>query len=272
MTEPVVKRTYVDGPFGQVHCRVAKPENPTRPPLVLLHMSPKSSKEFNAAMPFMARDRTVIAPDNPGHGESDPTAAAPSISDFASSCAVAVQSFVSEPAHLLGYHTGSMVAVEMADRSPDDTLSLTLVSAPVFSDREVEEMREYFTPIPIDEAGSRFSVQWQKAVEHRGPGMTLEMVAESFAENLRGGKDYEWGHQAAFDYAHEFGPKLAALDHPIFVMNPADSCYEATLRCDDMLKNGHRTNFPDWGQELFMAYPEESARIVLEFIEQHESQ
>lgn len=270
MTEPVVKRTYVDGPFGQVHCRVAMPQNATRPPLVLLHMSPKSSREFDTAMPFLARDRIVIAPDNPGHGESDPTSTAPSINDFARSCVDAVTSITSEPAHLLGYHTGSMVAVEMATMNPDSVLSLTLVSAPIFSERELEEMREYFTPIPIDEEGSRFSIQWQKAVEHRGPGMTLEMVAESYAENMRGGENYEWGHQAAFDYSSEFGTKLAALDHAIFVMNPADSCYEATLRCDDMLKNGHRANFPEWGQELFMAYPEDSARTVLNFIEQHE--
>lgn len=271
MTEPVVKRAYIDGPFGQVHCRIATPENPIRPPLVLLHMSPKSSRGFVYAMPYLARDRIVIAPDNPGHGESDPTTDAPSIRDFAKSCAAAVAAFTSDPAHLLGYHTGSMVAVEMATLDSASALSLTLVSAPVFSDRELEEMRDYFTPIPIDEDGSRFTIQWQKAIQHRGSGMSLELVAESFAENLRGGENYEWGHQAAFDYAREFETTLAALDHPIFVMNPADSCYEQTLRCDGLLRNGHRTNYLEWGQELFMARPQESAAVVLEFIEQHEN-
>ncbi len=268
-----VRRTFIDGPFGQIHCRVAVPQAATRAPLVCLHMSPKSSKSFAAALPFLARDRLVIAPDYPGHGESDPPPAEPevTIEDFARATWAAVDAITSQPVHMLGYHTGSMVAVAAANQRNSDVVSLTLVSAPIYSESELAELNASFSPFPIDAAGSRFTLQWQRVLQHRGPGMTLPLLAESFAENLRGGENYEWGHRAAFAYAESFAAVLATLDHPIYVMNPADSCFEETRRCDSLLRNGKRVDFPQWGQEFFMAYPEDSAEAVLHYLEQQES-
>ena len=263
-----VRRHFVDGPYGQVHVRVAVPPSATRAPLVCLHMSPKSSKSFAAALPFLARDRLVVAPDFPGHGESDPPPSEPpvSIEDFARSSWAAIDTLTSEPAHILGYHTGSMVAVEAAAQRPADVLSLVLVSAPVYTRAELDEFDAYFSPIPLDEAGRRFSIMWQRVLEHRGPGMSLPMLAESFAENLRGGEGYEWGHRAAFAYGERFAQTLGRLDHAVLVMNPDDICYEETKRCDALLRNGRRVDYPQWGQEFFMAYPEDAAAAVLEFI------
>lgn len=235
-------------------------------------MSPKSSKSFAAAMLHLARDRLVLAPDYPGHGESDPPPAQPpvTIEDFASSSWAAIDALAPGPVHILGYHTGSKVAVEAATQRPADVLSLTLVSAPIFSRPELDELEDYFSPIPLDEAGRRFSIMWQRVLEHRGPGVSLTQLAESFAENLRGGEDYEWGHRAAFAYAERFPEVLGKLDHPIFVMNPRDSCFEETRRCDPLLRNGQRVDFLQWGQEFFMAYPKEAAAAVSDFINRQE--
>lgn len=215
-----VRRTFIDGPYGQIHCCVAVPQAATRAPLVCLDISPKSSMSFAAAQPFLARDRLVIAPDYPGHGESDPPPAEPevTIEDFA---------------------RATWAAVAAANQRSSDVLSLTLVSAPIYSESELAELNASFSPFPIDEAGSRFTLQWQRVLQHRGPGMTL--------------------------------PLLATLDHPIYVMNPADSCFEETRRCDSLLRNGKRVDFPQWGQEFFMAYAEDSAEAVLHYLEQQET-
>ena len=83
-------------------------------------MSPKSGKNFADVLPYLGADRLAIAPDYPGHGESDAPPAEPhvSIADFAASTWAAIESLCQGPVHLVGYHTGSMVAVECAHQRP----------------------------------------------------------------------------------------------------------------------------------------------------------
>lgn len=268
-----VRKTYVDGPFGQVHCRIARPANVKRPPVVCLHMSPKSGKSFEELLPLLARDRVALAPDYPGHGESDLPPAEPhvSIADFAASTWAVVDALAEVPAQFVGYHTGAMVAVEAATQRPADVVGIVSVSAPVFDDAELPALQQEFSPIPIDEQGSRFAIMWQRVLRHRGPGMTLPMAAASFAENLRAGDAYEWGHRAAFAYAAEYRRKLSRVEHPVFVMNPADDCFEQSKRADALLQNGRRVDFPQWGHGFMNAYPRDVAAQILAFFDDIES-
>ena len=267
-----VRRTFVDGPFGQVHCRVANAGSRDAKPAVMLHMSPKSGRLFTDVMPCLATDRTVIAPDNPGHGESGLPPAEPhvTIADYAQSAWAAVDALVDTPVHFIGYHTGSMVAACAAMQRAADVASITMISAPVLSDDEARTLQQTYEPIPIDEAGSRFKIMWQRVLEHRGPGMTLQMAAASFAENLRAGDDYEWGHRAAFDYATQYTEHLRALTQPVYIMNPADDCFELSRRADALLQNGRRDDFPHWGHGFLSAYPDDAAAAILQFVTQHD--
>ncbi len=269
---PRVQRRFVDGRFGQLHCRIAAPDSPTRKPLVCLHMSPKSGRSYHDILPWLATDRVVIAPDYPGHGESDKPPPDPhvSVADFAQAAWQCADALCAPPVHMLGYHTGAMVAAEAAASRPDAVLSVVSISAPLFSADELAVLADYFEPIPIDEAGNRFRLMWERVLEHRGPGMTLEMAADSFAENLRAGDDYEWGHRAAFAYAATYSERLAGLGQPVFVMNPKDDCFEVSKRADPLLRNGFRKDFPEWGHGFMNAFPEEAAREILSFIDEHE--
>ena len=175
------------------------------------------------------------------------------------------------PVHLVGHHTGSMVAVEATLSRPDRVLSLINIAAPVFTDEELANAVDYFEPIPIDEQGNRFRIMWERIMFHRGPGMTLQMAADSMAENLRAGDDYEWGHRAAFAYAKTFVENLARIEQPLLVMNPKDDTFEETRRIDPYLKNGRRTDYPDWGHGFLNAYPEAAAKEMLSFINEVES-
>jgi len=269
---PRVRRHFVDGRFGQLHCRVAAPDSPTRQPLVCLHMSPKSGRSYHDILPYLARERVVIAPDYPGHGESDKPPADPevSVADFAEAAWQCADALCGQPVHMLGYHTGAMVAAEAAARRPEAVRSVVSISAPLFTADELASLEDYFQPIPIDEAGNRFRIMWERVLEHRGPGMTLAMAADSFAENLRAGDDYEWGHRAAFAYGEAYAERLGGLEHPVFVMNPKDDCFDVSKRADALLKNGFRKDFPDWGHGFLSAFAEDAAREILNFIDQQE--
>lgn len=263
-----IKRTFVDGPYGQIHARVATPERANKAAIVCLHMSPKSGKSYHDVLPLLAADRVAVAPDYPGHGESDPPPAEPhvTVEDFADCVWRVVDEILEPPIHLLGHHTGSMVAVEAASQRPDDVMSVINISAPVFTPEEQIELGKLYSPIPIDEDGTRFRIMWERVLEHRGPGMTLEMAAASFAENLRAGDDYEWGHRAAFAYAERYNEKLGEIVHPVLVINPADDCFEQSKRADDIMQNGRRVDAPQWGHGFLNAYPQDAAALILDFV------
>ena len=194
------------------------------------------------------------------------------IPDFAESAWQVIDDRIGDrPVHLVGHHTGSMVAVEATLQRPERVVSLINIAAPEFTDEELSASVEYFEPIPIDEAGTRFRIMWERIMFHRGPGMTLQMAADSMAENLRAGDDYEWGHRAAFAYARQYVENLGRFDQPLFVMNPKDDTFEQTQRIDPRLRNGRRVDYPDWGHGFLDAYPEAAAEEMLRFIREVES-
>lgn len=260
-----IRRRFVDGPFGQVHLREAGEASDQRP-LLCLHQSPKSSREFLKIMPFLAQDRSVVGVDSPGHGESDlpGSEADATIMNYARSAWAAVDALGLGKVDLLGHHTGAKVATEMAWQRPDDVGTIVMVSALVLTDAEVDAFKDMFEEIPLDEAGTRFSEGWAKAVQHRGPGVSLVDLASSFAENFRAGEAYEWGHKAAFNYNAYFPDRVATLGQRIVVLNPKDMLYELTPRVVPLLKNGVVQDQADWGFGFMDSDSKNAAQTIRE--------
>lgn len=258
-----VRRGFVDASYGQMHYRIATPAKDTgKRPLLCLHQSPKSSKEFAAFIPAAAADRTVVAIDSPGHGESDVPGTPIGIEGYAREIWSAVDALDLGTVDLLGHHTGAKVAVEMAYQRGRSVGSIVMVSALVLSQDEQDEFKAMFQPIPLDEDGTRFKHMWAQALKYRGPGVSLEMLAASMAENLRAGEAYEWGHQAAFEYNAHFPDRVATLDHRITVMNPADMLFEYTPRVGPLLKKGEVVDYPNWGAGFLDTDPKGAAKAV----------
>lgn len=262
---PTIRRHFIDGPFGQVHLRTCGTASDKRP-LLCLHQSPKSSREFVNIMPHLAADRFVVAVDNPGHGESDlpPAEADATIEAYAKSAWAAVDALGLGKVDLLGHHTGAKVATEMAWQRGEDVGIIIMVSALVLTAEEEAAFKDQFQEIPLDEAGTRFSTMWDRSIEYRGPGVSLIDLAASFAENLRAGEAYEWGHQAAFAYNAHFPDRVASLDHLIIVLNPKDMLYDLTPRVAPLLRNGRVQDQADWGFGFMDADSDNAAAVIKE--------
>lgn len=246
---PQIRRQYVDGPYGQVHIHVATPKTATSHlPLICLHQSPKSSREFVSFMRLMG-DRIVIAIDSPGHGESDTPAqeSDATIENYARSAWTAVTALGYDNVDILGHHTGAKVACEMAYQHPEKVGGIVMISALVLTPKEREAFKFDFEPIPLDEDGTRFKHMWAQSIKYRGPGVTLENLAYSMAENLRAGEAYEWGHGAAFNYTDDFAERIKTLPHRVTVLNPNDMLFEYTRRVGPLLQNGDIIDHPEWG-------------------------
>lgn len=259
-----IRRSFVDGPFGQVHIRMAGPDISTHLPLVCLHQSPKSGREFLKFMREASQARLVIAIDNPGHGESDlpPSESDATIENYARSAWAVIDALGYDKVDLLGHHTGAKVATEMAYQRGDNVRRIVMVSALVLTPEEQADFKSQFQPIPIDEAGTRFKQMWEKCVEHRGIGVSLTDLADSFAENLRAGDAYEWGHQAAFNYNAHFPSRVKTLPHKIIVLNPGDMLFNLTPRVAPLLQNGEIIDHPEWEFGFMDAFAQDAAVAV----------
>lgn len=265
--QTILRRTYVQGEFGQLHCRIAEPAAPDAPravPLMCLHQSPKSGLEFEPFMRAAAADRQVIALDYPGYGMSDrpPSQDKADIAAYARAGWAVADALGVERLDVFGNHTGSKVAAEMAVQRPERVRAIAMVSAALLNDEEYERFTDFYQPIPLDRAGARFKTMWERIVQNAGPGMTLEMMATSMLQNMMGGEAYEWGHHAAFTWREPFRNALATLDQPITILNPADDLEECTRRAGPLMRRGEIVELPDWGHGFLSVHAREAADLV----------
>ena len=261
-----MRRAYTDGQFGQIHFRIADAQTDTdKPPLICLHQSPKCGLEFETFMRVASRDRIVIAPDYPGYGMSDaaPSEDATTIPMYATEMWRVVDALGYDLVDLFGNHTGAKVAAEMAMQRRSDVHAIAMISAAILTDEEREMFKDMFTPIPLDEAHSRFNISWKRVLERQGPGQTLEMMDRSMYMNMMGGEAYEWGHVAAFAWGKPFDEALSKLPHRITLLNPTDDLTECTRRADQLMRNGEIIECPQWGYGFMDAFPEDTADLVL---------
>jgi pimeloyl-ACP methyl ester carboxylesterase len=67
----LVRKGYVDGPWGQVHYHVVKPARDAgRTAVVFFHPNPFSAIYFDYTLEALGTDRVAIAFDTPGYGQS----------------------------------------------------------------------------------------------------------------------------------------------------------------------------------------------------------
>jgi pimeloyl-ACP methyl ester carboxylesterase len=259
-----VRRAYVDGRFGQLHLRQRRGERETGRALVCLHQSPKSGLEFEAFMRAAPLSRRVIAPDYPGYGMSDPphSEGEATIETYAQEMWRIADALELERIDLFGNYTGGQVAAAMARMRPSSVGVIVMVSAALLSPEERRHLTNYFAPIALDRAGTRFRLSWERAVEHSDPALPLEALARSFMQNLMGGEKYEWGHAAAFANGAEFEAALAALPHHIFILNPTDQLSQATRRAASLLRNGRVIELPEWRHGFLDLHARAAADLV----------
>ncbi|MFN8534735.1 MAG: alpha/beta hydrolase [Dehalococcoidia bacterium] len=263
-----VRRQFVDGRFGQQHIRIARPPEgvAARRPLVCFHLSPSSGHIYTKLLEEMGNDRIAVAPDTPGFGESDPPPTPPTIHDYALAAIDLLDLLGLEQVDLMGYHTGSKIAVETALTAPDRVAHLVLVSAPIYTEEELARQRETMgSPETLQPDGSHLLQGWKGLYQWRGPGMTLEMVQREFAESLRGGEKSWWGHSAAFAYLH--AENLPKVKQPVLVLCPNDDLVVPTRRAKDYLKNGRLLELPDKGHGMLFLNTSEIAGIIRDFVD-----
>ncbi|MBP6457200.1 MAG: alpha/beta fold hydrolase, partial [Pseudoxanthomonas sp.] len=106
-----IQRRFVSINGRQVHYRIAG----RGPVLLLIHQSPQNSRMWLAAQQRFADRYTVIAPDTPGFGYSDPLPGNPmTIAEFGAATLAFADAIGLQRFAVSGMHTGGLIATWLA--------------------------------------------------------------------------------------------------------------------------------------------------------------
>jgi len=244
-------RAYVHSQFGQLHYRVALPSEPqTRPPLLCIHQTPSSSAEWDIIMSDLAVGRVVIAPDTPGYGMSDPPPSPLGIPDFANIMFRFMEDMeragvvTKGPFDVMGYHTGSITATEMARSSAERVRRLVLFGLAAY-DADIRRTKlatlyDRFPPPGNDL--SHVEKLWAILGVLCDPLMSMEQRHVNMAEALRLGSRMPWGYDAVYRY--DFLQAMSEVGQEVLIMNPEDDLWDVTRATSDRYRQGSRLDFP----------------------------
>jgi 3-hydroxybutyryl-CoA dehydrogenase len=224
-TAPALRRGYVRVPHGQMHYATCGDEVSSRLPVLLLHQTPRSWREYALVLPILGAQRRCIALDTAGFGESDPMPEA-SIAAWAGAALAALDALGIARAHVVGHHTGGVIAVELAARAPERVASLALSSTP-YTDAGFRRARAERPPIDAVEPssdGTHLAALWQKRQPFYPAGRP-ELLQAFVADALKASGDVEAGHRAVASYRME--DKLGAVRAPVLLLHASDDPFAA---------------------------------------------
>lgn len=117
------------------------------PLLLLLHQSPQSSLDYVDLMQRWGERFTMIAPDRPGCGQSEPLPqAAPSFDDYADATAAFLDALHIGRVPIYGFHTGASEGITVAARHPRKVLAVAANGVSHMTADELAEIDAHYLP------------------------------------------------------------------------------------------------------------------------------
>ncbi len=165
--KPRIKRAFLDTEDGQIFYQMAGEGDP----LLLLHMTPRSSDEFRELMPILAEHRLVIAMDLMGLGDSDLPPRVYSVADYAKTAIALWDELGIKTSSILGSIAGGYIAGEVAAAYPERVEKLILCNVPGFDQEDKNQVLQRSSQgFTITEDGEYLMQRWLSRVNHVGTG------------------------------------------------------------------------------------------------------
>jgi hypothetical protein len=163
---------------------------------------------------------------------------------------------------LLGIHTGSIEAIEIAHQLGSQVRRVIVVGMPLFTAEEQQRQMEKYSEQPLRPAteGGHVLGAWRGGLALRHPPYDLGDAHQRFIEHVLAANPGA-AFRAACGYAID--KKLKGLRSPLTVLAPHDDIIEQTLRVKPLLKaNATYVDLPDLGLDLFHAATDRMVTLV----------
>jgi pimeloyl-ACP methyl ester carboxylesterase len=221
------RRSYVDGPFGQIHLR----HSGAGIPLLLLHQSPLSGAMFDAVLPLLAdAGFAAVAADTPGFGLSDLPDSEVGIAGYAQAMVAVLDALGWSRAHVVGHHTGASIAAALGAHHSDRIDRLILNGPALLSDAERAHFAQFrFDALEFQADGSHLLGAWNQRLAASPGWSNLDAMHRYTVEMLANPVHYGRGFSAAF--THDLAADLRAIAAPTLILtNSGDDLYSASQR------------------------------------------
>ncbi|WP_423461077.1 alpha/beta fold hydrolase [Ottowia sp. VDI28] len=261
----LVRRAFADLSVGQVH--FAECGSANAPAVLLLHQSPRSWAEYRAVLPLLGRRFRGVAMDTVGFGDSPPPPWEPSIERWAGVAAELLEALGIERAHVVGHHTGGVIAVELAVNFSRKVGAVVLSSTP-YTNEAFRIARAHRPPIDAVEPspdGAHLMQMWRNRQAFYPEGRP-ELLQSFVLDGLKASGDIEGGHRAVANYRME--DRIGRVTQPVLLIrarqDPFSSPHAAELA--EHLKDARIVDIEGGMVPLPDQLPEAFAQAVTDFL------
>ena len=248
-----MRKGYVGTEGAQLHYFECGSENA---PLICLPPAPHTGAFFGNFMPLIASQRSVRAYDYPGYGGSDRLTGNPSIKAYAKHITDHLDN--AQKISLLGFHTGNLVAVEIAKLAPELISDLILIDVPYFDEPTREK---YAASLPPNAIPDDVQAGFEKSVTGRHSSVPDTRAYELWVEGLRSGPFRADAFRAAFAYDCEV--EFSNIKPPATVIATQSSLLEPTRQAAKHLQGARLIELLDVTAPAFESYAAVLAETVL---------
>ena len=267
------ERSYVTHDWGQIHVLASQPKAPGNPtPLVCFAPNPYSGNYYRLFMEQLGSDRPMLALDYPGIGQSDTYPGELDMSKLAEIMATSLLSLGWGPdgggqVDLCGYHTGTMLATELAITHPELVRRIVLMGIPYYDAAGRQERFDRLGQVkPWPDSFAAVAQDWIFAVEMRNEKVSLERAYGNYLESAGAWQGKARIYGAVFQYPAE--ERAPLLTQPTLILNPHGNLKEPSRAYAELIDGATLIELPDLKYGIFDAAPEVLASHARPFLNQ----
>lgn len=236
-----------------------------RTPIICLHHSGGSGRHFAPMLRELGHDRSVYAPDLPGHGTSDNITSRFSVADLAAAVGDFLDGLRVRSVDVFGYQLGALIAAELAIARPQQIRRVMMWGVPAYSMQEKSALPLRQPALGSREDGSDVLEEWQRLLARRNPEASTVALAEEFGDRLRTSASAAKAATAALEYP--VGERLPLVKQPTLVMRLKDEFWDHAPRTRASLANGTMLELPEHGQGFISAAPQRFSSVAREYLD-----
>jgi len=239
-----MRKAYLDTNHGQIHARFWHEETAGLP-LLCLPPAPHTGLYYSTLSEHL--NYPIIAVDYPGSGGSTPLQGKPSISDYASIIGQILSGL--GKVNLLGFHSGSLVALELARMFENYCEQIICVDIPFFDLETRQKYAAAFPDVQPPEQPSDLSQSFNSTVAKWRENIGESRALELWVESLRAGPRYNDIFQVAF--AFDAPAAFAGCERELQIIATTSSLLEGTRNAAQLCANGKLTEIPEIKSNAF---------------------